>query len=165
VHLRPGQRRDQRRIPDQPPAQNVRWQPGDRPAPAPKTSIAGESALYVDHANIPATVDVTNLASALGYLHPDYELMAYTAAYTGLRWGETTALTADQIDTASRVISVDRKIIEIGGKLHLEAPKGRKKRRTIYPGKHQTAIPSPSASPTVLRPPAPNSTPEPTPTA
>jgi hypothetical protein len=78
---------------------NVRWQPGDRPAPEPRTSIAGESALYVDQSDIPAAAaDVAGLASALAYLHPDYELMAYTAAYTGLRWGETAALTAGQID-------------------------------------------------------------------
>jgi integrase len=73
------------------------------------------------------------LARALAYLHPDYELMAYTAAHTGLRWGELAALIIPQIDQAERTINVDRKIIEIGGTLHLEAPKGRKKRRTIYP--------------------------------
>ena len=38
---------------------NVRWQPGNRPAPPPRTSVAGESALYVDQADIPATSDVT----------------------------------------------------------------------------------------------------------
>ncbi len=112
---------------------NVRWQPGDRPAPEPRTTIAGESPLFVDQADIPASDDVTTLAEALAYLDADYELMAYTAAYTGLRWGELAALTLDQIDTEGRTITVDRKIIEIGGTLHLEAPKGRKKRRTIYP--------------------------------
>ena len=112
---------------------NVRWQPGNRPAPPPKTSTAGESQLYVDQADIPATSDITNLGHALSYLHPDYELMAHAAAYTGLRWGETAALTFDQTHPADRVITVDRKIIEIGGTLHLEPPKGRKKRRTIYP--------------------------------
>jgi integrase len=111
---------------------NVRWQPGDRPLPPPKTSTAGESALYVDQADIPAHDDVTALATALAYLSGGYELMAYTAAYTGLRWGELAALTLDQIDQDTRTVTVDRKIIEIGGTLHLEAPKGRKKRRTIY---------------------------------
>jgi integrase len=111
----------------------VRWQPGDRPPPEPVTTIAGESPLYVDPGDIPADTDVTALARALAYLDPDYELMAYTAAYTGLRWGELAALAIDQTDTDGRTITVDRKIIEIGGTLHLEAPKGRKKRRTIYP--------------------------------
>ena len=59
--------------------------------------------------------------------------MAHTAAYTGLRWGELAALTAGQIDLAARVITVDRKVVEIAGQLYLEAPKNRKRRRTIYP--------------------------------
>jgi hypothetical protein len=58
---------------------NTRWQPGDRPPPQPRTTTAGESALYVDQADIPAHTDVTALASALAYLHPDYEFMAYAA--------------------------------------------------------------------------------------
>lgn len=111
----------------------VRWQPGDRPAPAPRVTIAGESSLYVDQADIPADGDVTALATALRYLDQDYELMAYTAAYSGLRWGELAALATEQIDTTARTITVDRKVIEIGGTQHLEAPKGRKQRRAIYP--------------------------------
>jgi integrase len=120
---------------------NVRWQPGNRPVPSPRTTTAGESALFVDQADIPATTDVTALARALAYLSPDYELMAYTAAYTGLRWGELAALTTGQIDTATRTVTVDRKIIEISGTLHLEAPKGRKKRRTIYPAQAPDSYP------------------------
>ena len=59
--------------------------------------------------------------------------MASTAAYSGLRWGELTALTIAQIDTAARVITVDRKVVEVAGHLYIEAPKNRKFRRTIYP--------------------------------
>ncbi len=59
--------------------------------------------------------------------------MASTAAYTGLRWGELTALTAPQLDTAARVITVDRKTAEIAGHLYTEPPKNRKNRKTIYP--------------------------------
>ena len=59
--------------------------------------------------------------------------MASTAAYSGLRWGELTALTIGQIDQAGRVITVDRKVIEVAGHLYIEAPKCRKSRRTIYP--------------------------------
>ena len=61
------------------------------------------------------------------------ELMAYTAAYTGLRQGELFALTIGQVAAAARVITVDRKVVEVGGKLYVEAPKGRKCRSTIYP--------------------------------
>jgi integrase len=59
--------------------------------------------------------------------------MASTAAYSGLRWGELTALTIWQVDQAGRVITVDRQVIEVAGHLYAEAPKCRKYRKTIYP--------------------------------
>src|SRR6266700_3311957 len=59
--------------------------------------------------------------------------MGNTAAYSGLRWGELAALTVSQVDPAGQVIGVDRKVVEVGGRLYLEAPKNRKHRRTIYP--------------------------------
>jgi hypothetical protein len=61
--------------------------------------------------------------------------MAYTAAYTGLRQGELFALTITQVDPAARVIDVDRKVIEVAGQLTGGAPKGRKRRKTIYPAR------------------------------
>ena len=113
----------------------VHWQAGQRPVPAPAVSVAGESALWVDPAEIPSDDDVARLSRALGagpYGERD-ELMANTAAYSGLRWGELTALTIPQIDKPARVITVDRKVVEIGGRLYAEAPKNRKSRRTIDP--------------------------------
>jgi integrase len=59
--------------------------------------------------------------------------MANLAAYSGLRWGEIAALTAAQADPDARVITVDRKVVEIAGHLYLETPKNRKQRRTVYP--------------------------------
>jgi hypothetical protein len=38
-----------------------------------------------------------------------------------------------QVDPAARVIAVDRKVVEVAGHLYVEAPKNRKRRRTIYP--------------------------------
>jgi integrase len=111
----------------------VHWQAGTRPTPPPVVSIAGESALFVDPDDIPATSDVAKLGQALAAQLELYELMAHFAAYTGLRWGELAALTTTQIDPADRTVEVDRKVIEIGGRLFTEAPKGRKRRRTIYP--------------------------------
>ncbi len=87
----------------------------------------------MDPAEIPATADVAKLGQALAVLRDSFELMACFAAYTGLRWGELAALTFAQVDQAARVVTVDRKVIKIGGKIYLEAPKGRKQRRTIYP--------------------------------
>ena len=121
----------------------VHWQPGNRPAPGPQVSMQGEAAQYVDPSEIPAAADVARLGQALahgrrGDLH---ELMAHTAAYTGLRQGELFALTAGQIDPAARVIDVDRKVIEVAGKLLTGAPKGRKRRKTIYPARTPQAYP------------------------
>ena len=67
--------------------------------------------------------------------------MAATAAYTGLRQGELFALTADQVDVGARVITVDRKVVEVTGTLYLEAPKGRKRRSTIYPARTPDGYP------------------------
>ena len=113
----------------------VHWQAGDRELPAPQVTVAGESALWVDPAEIPAGSDIGKLGRALaaGRHGERDELMANTAAYSGLRWGELTALTIAQVDQADRVITVDRKVVEVAGHLYVEAPKCRKYRRTIYP--------------------------------
>ena len=97
--------------------------------------MAGESALWVDPAEIPAGSDIGKLGRALaaGRHGERDELMVNTAAYSGLRWGELAALTIAQVDQADRVITVDRKVVEVAGHLYVEAPKCRKYRRTIYP--------------------------------
>jgi integrase len=121
----------------------VHWQAGDRPLPAQRVTTAGESALWVDPAEIPADDDIGKLGQALaaGRHGERDELMASTAAYSGLRWGELTALTIGQIDQAGRVITVDRKVIEVAGHLYLDAPKNRKSRRTIYPRRTPSGYP------------------------
>ena len=121
----------------------VHWQPAGRPAPAPPVTLQGESVQFVDPSQIPSAADVARLAAALaagrrGDLH---ELMACTAAYTGLRQGELFALTAAQVDQATRVIDVDRKVIEVAGQLTGGAPKGRKRRKSIYPARTPAGYP------------------------
>ena len=113
----------------------VHWQAGNRAVPESAVSVAGESALWVDPAEIPSDDDISKLGQALAAgRHGDRdELMACTAAYSGLRWGELVALTIGQVDQADRVITVDRKVVDIAGHLFVEAPKNRKHRRTIYP--------------------------------
>jgi integrase len=113
----------------------VYWQAGDRPEPEPPARVQGETVLWVDPAEIPADTDVAKLGQALGLgrrgdLH---ELMALTAAYSGLRQGELFALTASQVAGESRVITVTRKVVEVRGRLYVEAPKGRKHRSAVYP--------------------------------
>jgi len=121
----------------------VHWQAGDRPLPPPRVTVARESALWVDPAEIPADDDVAGLGRALAAgRHGDREeLMANTAAYSGLRWGELTALTIAQVDPAARVIAVDRKVIEVAGHLYVEPPKNRKYRRTVYPRRTPAGYP------------------------
>jgi integrase len=121
----------------------VHWQPAGRTAPAPAVTLQGESAQFVDPSQIPSADDVARLAQGLaagrrGDLH---ELMAYTAAYSGLRQGELFALTAAQVDPATRVIDVDRKVIEVAGQLLTGAPKGRKRRKSIYPARTPLGYP------------------------
>jgi integrase len=89
----------------------------------------------VDPAEIPSADDVARLGLALaGGRHGQRdELMANTAAHSGLRWGELTALTIAQVDPAARVITVDREVVEVAGHLYVEAPKNRKHRSTNYP--------------------------------
>ncbi len=113
----------------------VHWQAGDRPLPAVQVTVAGESALWVDPAEIPSGGDIGKLGRALaaGTHGERDELMATTAAYSGLRWGELAALTIPQVSQAARVITVDRKVVDVAGHLFVEAPKNRKHRRTIYP--------------------------------
>ena len=121
----------------------VHWQAGNRPAPGPQVSMQGESAQFVDPSEIPAAADVARLGQALadGRRGDLQELMANMAAYSGLRQGELFALATGQIDPATRVIDVDRKVIEVGGKLLTGAPKGRKRRKTIYPARTPQAYP------------------------
>jgi integrase len=113
----------------------VHWQGGDRALPAPAVSVAGEAALWVDPPRISSDDDVglLGLALAEGVRGHRDELMANTAAYSGLRWGRLTALAFPQICPDARAIAVDRKVVEVARRLYLEAPKNRKRRRTIYP--------------------------------
>jgi integrase len=121
----------------------VHWQAGGRPLPMPVVSVAGESTLWVEPAEIPSADDVARLGHALGMgRHGDRdELMAVTAAYSGLRWGELAALTIGQVERTARTITVDRKVIEVGGRLYVEAPKNRKYRTTVYPTRTPSGYP------------------------
>jgi integrase len=67
--------------------------------------------------------------------------MADTAAHSGLRQGELFALTIWQIIPGSRVIDVDRKVIEVSGTLLTGLPKGCKRRKTIYPARTPEGYP------------------------
>ena len=111
----------------------VHWQACGRAVIPPRALQAGESALFVNPGEIPAAEDVAKLGQAVAAVRALYELMVNFAAYTGLRWGELVAITADQVSQTTRVVIVNRKVVEVRGHLFVEAPKNRKWRRTIYP--------------------------------
>jgi hypothetical protein len=83
----------------------VHWQAGDRPLPAPRMSVAGEAGLWVGPAEIPADADIGKLCQALADgRHGDRdELMASTAAYSGLRWGERDGTPWENVRFVSRM--------------------------------------------------------------
>ena len=123
----------------------VHWQAGDRPLPEPQVSIAGESALWVDPAEIPA--ETTSPSSArpwpLGRRGELDELMANIAAYSRAAAGR--AVRPDhraRSTTAARVITVDRKVVEVAGHLYVEAPKCRKFRSDHLPRPHPGRLPA-----------------------
>jgi hypothetical protein len=108
--------------------------------PPPRVTVAGESALWVDPAEVPPTPTWPGSARRWprGGTGDRDEPMAVTAAYSGLRWGELAALTIGQVDPAGRITTVDRKVVEVAGHLYLEAPKNR---RTIYPRRTPAGYP------------------------
>src|SRR5262249_55385409 len=69
------------------------------------------------------------------------ELMANLAAYSGLRWGELTALTIPQVNEPGRVITVDRKVVEIPSQIYVEAPKNASSAGPSPPAAHPAATP------------------------
>ena len=142
----------------------VHWQAGNRPLPAPQVATAGESPLWVDPAEIPADRDIDKLSRALAAgRHGDLdELMANAAAYTGLRWGELTALTIGQVDPDARVIAVDRKVIEVAGTCTSRRRRTASGGRPSTPACPRPATRWPTGSPPASSRPAPNSTPAPT---
>ena len=71
-----------------------------------------------------------------------YELMANTAAYSGLRQGELFALTTGQIDPAARVIDVDRKVIEVSRHAAHRAAQGPQAPQDHLPRPHPAGLPA-----------------------
>ena len=91
MHLRPGHRGIDGGYLTNPRLAKVHWQAGGPPAARAAVSVAGESALWVDPAEIPSDDDVARLGQALaaGRHGERDELMANVAAYSGLRLGRT----------------------------------------------------------------------------
>jgi integrase len=117
-------------LPRQDVMRSVRWLPPDgQPLGAEPVGRA------ITQAEIPTTEAVRALGRECADRSKIWwrELEILLVAYSGLRWGEHTALTAAQIDPARRRISVDRQVIETRSMLKESLPKGRRQRVTMYP--------------------------------
>jgi integrase len=89
----------------------------------------------VEEADIPTAAGVHQLAAAAAARRGVWwrELEVLLVAYSGLRWGEHAALTADRIDVDRRRITVDRQVIETRQGVKLAPPKNRRRRTTMFP--------------------------------
>lgn len=107
----------------------VRWRPAERDTPAEPVGRA------ITEAEIPTTAAVHHLATATAGRSKVWwrELEILLVAYSGMRWGEHTALTADRVDLDRRRITIDRQVIETRNRLKLDLPKGRRRRVTMFP--------------------------------
>jgi integrase len=96
----------------------------------------------VEEADIPTATAVHALASAAAARRGVWwrELEVLLVAYSGLRWGEHAALTADRVDLARRRITVDRQVIETSHGLKLAPPKNRRRRTTMFPSKTPSGV-------------------------
>ena len=111
----------------------VHWSP-------PAGESGGEefaSGHFIDEADIPTSTAVAALAAATAERSGVWwrELQVLVVAYSGLRWGEMAALTADRVDPARRCITVDRQVVETRHELSLGPPKNRRRRTTMYPAR------------------------------
>lgn len=83
----------------------------------------GKRHVYLTHAQ------VETLAQASG----EHATIVYTLAYTGLRWGELTALRVRDADVLRRRLTVAENAVAIGGIVHVGTPKSHETRSVPFP--------------------------------
>ncbi|WP_435112091.1 tyrosine-type recombinase/integrase [Nocardiopsis synnemataformans] len=93
-----------------------------REVPLPK--IVPGRHVYLDH------VQVERLASCAG----EYRVLVLLLAYTGLRWGEVSAVKVGRIDLRRRRVHVEESHGRESGKLYLDTPKNHEQRAVPIPG-------------------------------
>ena len=74
--------------------------------------------------------EVDRLARAAG---PSHATIVYAAAYTGLRWGELSALRVRDLDLGRRRLSVNENAVRVGSELHVGTPKTHELRSVGFP--------------------------------
>ncbi|MFJ3394918.1 tyrosine-type recombinase/integrase [Leifsonia aquatica] len=61
------------------------------------------------------------------------QTLILTLAYTGIRWGEAVALTADDVDLVRHRLQIYRTATEVEGHIHIGAPKSWQARSVPFP--------------------------------
>lgn len=74
--------------------------------------------------------EVDRLARAAG---PTHATVVFVAAYTGLRWGELSALRVRDLDVKRRRLAVNENAVRVGSDLHVGTPKTHELRSVGYP--------------------------------
>jgi len=73
--------------------------------------------------------EIERLAAAAG----ENSTLVYVAAYTGLRWGELTALRVRDVDALRRRLAVNENAVRVGADIHVGSPKTHEVRSVPYP--------------------------------
>lgn len=82
----------------------------------------GKERAYLSHEQV---AELATIAK-----HPD---LVVFLAYTGLRWGEATALRIKHVDTVRRRVRVEENAVEVGSQVIIGTPKTHEKRTVPYP--------------------------------
>lgn len=82
----------------------------------------GKERAYLSHAQVAQLAAIAK--------HPD---LVVFLAYTGLRWGEATALRIKHVDTVRRRVRVEENAVEVGSQVIIGTPKTHEKRQVRYP--------------------------------
>jgi len=92
---------------------------------------------------------VVDLAEAAG---PESATLIYTAAYTGLRWGELAGLRVERVNVLRRSITVVEQLNELSGKFCWGEPKTAAGRRAVsLPGELAAMLEAQLSRPEVVR--------------
>lgn len=78
---------------------------------------------YLTHNQVEALAEASGKQSTLIYL----------LAYTGLRWGEATALRLNNLDLLKKRLTVSENAVSVGGTIHLGTPKSHEARNVPLP--------------------------------
>ncbi len=74
---------------------------------------------------------IESLASYAESLQPGAGTLITTLAYSGIRWGEAVALTAEAVDPLHHRIHIDTSATEVGGRLVVGTPKSHRVRTIV----------------------------------